>query len=104
MGSIRLPQGYRGALLHKPSLRAGGSPITRRFEPDQTSLIYGTVQISYSSHHELQGLRVSDLANGHRRTMPYLGAMEVLLRAFRSIGRLGGSCIACWPIARPSGR
>jgi hypothetical protein len=45
------------------------------------SLIYGTVQLSNPSSPELQGLEVSALADGPRRTVPYMGPIEVLLGA-----------------------
>jgi len=41
------------------------------------SLIYGTVQLSNPSSPELQGLEVSALADGPRRTVPYMGPIEV---------------------------
>jgi len=44
-------------------------------------LIYGTVQLSNPSSPELQGLVVIALADGHRRTVPYMGPIEVLLGA-----------------------
>ena len=44
-------------------------------------LIYGTVQLSNPSSPELQGLEVRALADGHRRTVPYMGPIEVLLGA-----------------------
>jgi hypothetical protein len=44
-------------------------------------LIYGTVQLSNPSSPELQGLEVRALADGHRRTVPYIGPIEVLLGA-----------------------
>ena len=40
-------------------------------------MIYGTVQLSNPSHPELQGLEVRALADGHRRTVPYMGPIEV---------------------------
>ncbi|MDH4406456.1 MAG: hypothetical protein QE276_10675 [Cyanobium sp. D14.bin.5] len=42
-------------------------------------LIYGTVQLSNPSSPELQGLEVRALADGHRRTVPYMGPIEVVL-------------------------
>ena len=57
------------------SLQAG------RLEPDLMGLIYGTVQLSNPSSPELQGLEVRALADGHRRTVPYIGPIEVLLGA-----------------------
>jgi hypothetical protein len=44
-------------------------------------LIYGTVQLSNPSSPKLQGLEVRVLADGHRRTVPYMGPIEVLLGA-----------------------
>ena len=42
-------------------------------------LIYGTVQLSNPSSPELQGLVVIALADGHRRKVPYMCPIEVLL-------------------------
>ena len=44
-------------------------------------MIYGTVQLSTPSSPELQRLEVRALADGHRRTVPYMGPIEVLLGA-----------------------
>ena len=44
-------------------------------------MIYGTVQLSNPSSPELQRLEVRALADGHRRTVPYMGPIEVLLGA-----------------------
>ena len=40
-------------------------------------MIYGTVQLSTPSSPELQGLEVRAQADGHRRTVPYMGPIEV---------------------------
>ncbi len=44
-------------------------------------MIDGTVQLSNPSSRELQGLEVRALADGHRRTVTYMGPIEVLLGA-----------------------
>ena len=41
-------------------------------------LIHGTVQLSNPTRPELQGLEVRALADGHRRTVPHMGPIEVL--------------------------
>ena len=41
-------------------------------------LIDGTVQLSNFSSLELRGLEVRALADGHRRTVPCMGPIEVL--------------------------
>jgi hypothetical protein len=44
-------------------------------------LIDAIVQLSNPSSPELQGLEVRALADGHQRTVPYMGPIEVLLGA-----------------------